>query len=69
MQDFVQDEALLWMFSRVCGQFLEGAGSCHLVSRHCELLELCMKLWVASWGGGKFGLSSWLPIRKESTNM
>lgn len=59
------------MFSRVYGEKKEisgvpGRGSCHLVSRHGELLELYVKLWVAPWGGGKLGLCSWLPAAKKA---
>lgn len=41
-------------------------GSSHLVSRHGELLELCVNLWVASRGGGKLGLCSGLPAAKKT---
>lgn len=49
-----------WIFwcQEKCGCVCQGSG--HLVSRHSELLKLNVKLWVASWGGGKLGLSSGL---------
>lgn len=40
-------------------------GSHHLVSGHGELLELCMKLWVAPRGAGHLGLCCRLPAAKK----
>lgn len=41
-------------------------GSSHLVSRHGELLELHVKLWVASRGSSKLVLNSELPAAKKT---
>lgn len=40
--------------------------SSHLVSRHSELLELDVKLWVGSRGGGKLWLCCGLPAAKQT---
>lgn len=76
-QDFTQDEAfslrnmsfvsfeqgfLVQRGMQVC----VAGGSSHLVDRHGELLELHVKLWVASRGGGKLGLCSGLPAAKKT---
>jgi len=53
---------------RRCREVTAGVkGLAHLVGRHGELLELCVKLWVALRGGGKLRLCSGLPAAAKKT--